>query len=117
MFLVEHQLKTATVRPSSEQQQAWINSVIVHHEGERPLAPRPVTGSDKLDDAIFTLHRKTSDIKRLLSKSVIRAGSDESVNDILAKIQAITDEADNVKRSLRDILSIPSNSNFQRQLH
>ena len=115
MFLVEHQLKIATVRPSSEQQQAWLDHLTVQHERVRILAPQPITASDKLEDAVHKLHRKTADIKCLISKSIISEGSADSVDEILAKIQTITDEADNLKRSLHNILTLPSNSNFQRQ--
>ena len=117
MFLVEHQLKTATVRPSYEQQQVWTDHLTVQHEEGRLPAPQPITANDKLEDDVNKLHRKTADIKRLISKSVISHGSADSVDDILTKIQTITDEDDNLKRSLHNILTLPSNSNVQRQPH
>lgn len=114
MVLVEHHLKTATVCPSSDQQQAWIDRITVQDEGERPPAPRPLTTDDKLEDAVQKLHRKTMEIKRLVVKSIIRNGNADTVDEILTKIQTITDEADSLKQSLRNILILPSNFNFQR---
>ncbi|KAI7857098.1 hypothetical protein BDC45DRAFT_566629 [Circinella umbellata] len=67
MFLVEHQLKTATVRSSYEQQQVWTDHLTVQHEEGRLPAPQPITANDKLEDAVHKLHRKTADIKRLIS--------------------------------------------------
>ena len=117
MFLVEQHVNQAVVvRPTIEMQQIWHQRYGTNSSGDQQQQEPGALGiKDRLEDASKRLHNKTTEINRLITRSMLHPNSAESAEQKLQELEQIIRQVNAFATDIKPILTLPQNSNFQRQ--